>query len=100
MLGVRCSCTSCCSVDIQIFAFPSFALSLTVIALENDLEIYDVINFVNKNLITRFVWDLKKENGMPLKLSQLIEYYIRNIFMKKSCRKCAPNASPRPLLNR
>ena len=34
---------------------------------------------------------------MRLKLCPLIEYYIRNIFMEKSCRKCAPKASPRTL---
>ena len=34
---------------------------------------------------------------MMLKLCPLIEYYIRNIFMEKSCRKYAPKASPRPL---
>ena len=28
-----------------------------------------------------------------------IEYWIQNIFMEKSCRKCAPKASLRPLLN-
>ena len=35
---------------------------------------------------------------MALKLCTLIEYQIRNIFMEKLCRKCAPKASLRPLL--
>ena len=30
---------------------------------------------------------------MTLKLCPLIEYYIRNIFMEKICRKCAPKVS-------
>ena len=33
---------------------------------------------------------------MTLKLCPLIEYNIRNIFMEKSNRECAPKASPRP----
>ena len=28
-----------------------------------------------------------------------MEYQIKNIFIGKSCRKCAPKASPRPLYN-
>ena len=36
---------------------------------------------------------------MTLKLYLLIEYSIRKIFIGKSCRKYAPEASPRPLLN-
>ena len=32
---------------------------------------------------------------MALKLCPLIEYHIKNIFMEKSCRKCAPKASSR-----
>ena len=37
------------------------------------------------------------KKGMTLKLYPLIEYYIRNICMDNSFRKCAPKASPRPL---
>ena len=40
---------------------------------------------------------LRRKKGMALKLYPLIEYEIRNIFMEKSCRKCALEASPRPL---
>ena len=36
---------------------------------------------------------------MRLKLCQLTEYQVRKIFMDKSCKKCAPKASPRPLFN-
>ena len=32
---------------------------------------------------------------MTLKLCQLLEYYVRNIFMEKSCRNYAPKSSPR-----
>ena len=36
---------------------------------------------------------------MTLNFFQLIEYYVRKIFMGKSCRNYSPKASPRPLLN-
>ena len=42
---------------------------------------------------------LRMKKGIMLKLWPLIQYQIRNIFMEKSCRKWAPNASPRPLCN-
>ena len=65
-----------------------------------NIKVYDVINCLNRNLITHFVWYLEKEKGMTLKLRQLIEYYIRNIFMvNSSSRKSALKASPRPLFN-
>ena len=40
-----------------------------------------------------------RKEGMTLKLCPLIVYYMKNIFMEKSCRKYAPKASPRPLSN-
>ena len=36
---------------------------------------------------------------MTLKLCQLIEYYVRNIFMEKACRKYELKASTRSLPN-
>ena len=36
---------------------------------------------------------------MALKLCPEMEYQIKNIFMEKSCRKYATNASPRALYN-
>ena len=62
-----------------------------------NLKVYDVISCLNKYWIAHFVWYLEEEKTMMLKLCPLIEYYIRNIFMEKSCRKYVPKASPRPL---
>ena len=42
---------------------------------------------------------LRGKVGLTLKLSKLIEYQIRTIFMEKVYRKYAPKASPRPLSN-
>ena len=55
-----------CSWEIQIFVFPSSPLLLPVSHClrawsKINLKVYDVINCLNKNLITNFVWYLKKE---------------------------------------
>ena len=63
-------------------------------------KVFDVSIFLNKNVITHFVWYLKKEKkDITLNLCQLIEFYVKNIFMEKSCRNYVPKASPGPLLN-
>ena len=82
---------------LKIFTFPFFfSLSATALAWSKiNLQVYDVISCLNKYLIAHFVWYLEEEKTMMLKLCPLIEYYIRNIFMEKSCRKYAPKASPR-----
>ena len=55
-----------CSWDIQIFVFSTSALFSPVSHCfrgwsKKNLKIYDVINCLNKNLITHFVWYLEKE---------------------------------------
>ena len=42
---------------------------------------------------------LRRKKGMALKLCPQMEYQIKNIFIKKSCGKCAPKASTRPVYN-
>ena len=54
------------SGDVKIFVFPSSPLFLPVSHCfrgwsKINLKVYDVINCLNKNLITHFVWYLKKE---------------------------------------
>ena len=75
-----------------IFVFLSFFPSN--IALEVDLrkifKVYDTINCLNKNLITYFVWYIEKEKRCDIETLSITE---------KSCRKCAPKATPRPLFN-
>ena len=38
-------------------------------------------------------------SGLKMKLCQLIEYEVWNIFMEKVCKKCAPKANPRSLFS-
>ena len=42
---------------------------------------------------------LRWKKGMALKPCPQMEYQIKNVFIEKSCRKCAAKASPRPLYN-
>ena len=58
--------SSFCSQDIQTFVFSSSPLFLPVShcvggCLKVSLKVYDVINCLNKNLITHCVWYLGKE---------------------------------------
>ena len=67
------------SRDIQICVFQSSPLVLPFShffggCLKINLRVYDVINYLNKNLLTHFVWYLEKKKGMTLKLFPLIEY--------------------------
>ena len=76
-----------------IFIFLSF-FSLSAIALEVDLrkifKVYDTINCLNKNLITYFVWYIEKEKRCDIETLPIT---------KKSCRKCTPKATLKPLFN-
>ena len=58
--------------------------------LKINLKTYDVINCLNKNLITRFIWYLEKEKRYDIETLSTDKYWIRSICMKKPCRKCAP----------
>ena len=65
------------SRDIQCFVFLSSPLFLPVSQCfrgwwKINLKVCDIINCLNKNLITHFVWYLKKEKSMTLKLWPLI----------------------------
>ena len=77
------------SWDIQIFVFPSSPLFSPVKHYfgawsKINLKICDVINCLNKILITHFVWHHEKEKGMTLKLFPLIEYIKKGTFLWKS----------------
>ena len=68
--------------DIQIFVFPPSPLFLPVSHClrtwsKINHKVYDVINCLNKNLITHFVGYLKMKKSMTLKLSPLDIYSIK-----------------------
>ena len=59
-----------------------------------NLKVHDVINCLNKNSITHFVWYLEKEKRYGIGVSDT-EHFYRKIVLKK----CAAKASPRPFYN-
>ena len=92
------------SQDIQISVFPTspqfFPLSHWLRGwFKINFKVYDVSICLNKNLITHLFDISRRKKHMTLKLCQLIEYYVRNIFMEKACRKYGLKASTRSLPN-
>ena len=92
------------SQDIQIFVFLSSPLFLPVNHCfrgwsKINLKVYDIINCLNKNLITHFVWYLGKEKRYDSENLSIDRVLNKDNFYGKSCRKCSPKASPRPLFS-
>ena len=63
-------------------------------------KVYDIINCLSKNLITHFVWYLEKEKRYEVETLTIdtdikLGALNKGHFYGKSCRKCAPKASPR-----
>ena len=93
-----------CSCDIHFFVFLSFPLFLPVTHCfggwsKINLKVHDIISCLNKNPITHFVWYPQKEKRYEIETLSIDKYQIMNIFIEKSCRKCAAKVSPRPLYN-
>ena len=90
--------------DIQIFVYLSFPLFFSVSHcfrgwFKKNLKVYDVINCLNKNVITH-VWCLEKEMRCDIETLSIDKVLnTEHFYGKKSCRKCAPKVSPRPLFN-
>ena len=92
------------SWDTQIFVSPPSPLVLPVSHWLRawsriNLKVYDVINCLNKNLITNFVWYLEKEKRYDIETLAIDKILNKEHFMEKSCRKWAPKASPRSLFS-
>ena len=84
----------------DIFLFPSSPLFSCFRGWSKiNLKVYDVINCLDKNLTTHFVWYPKKEKRYDIETLSIDRILIRNVFMEKSGRKIAPKVSPRPLFN-
>ena len=83
------------------FVFPySFPLSHCFRGwFKKNLKVYDVVNGLNKNLVTHYVWYLEKEIRLDIETLPIDKVLNRTFLWKKSCRKCTPKASPRPLFN-
>ena len=84
------------SRDIQIFVFASSPLFFTVNYCFRDwskknLKVYGVINCLNKNLITHFVWYLEKEIRCDIETFSIDRVLNQEHFygkiMQKMCTK-------------
>ena len=89
------------SRDIQVFMFPSSPLFLPVSHCfrgwsKKNLKVYEVINCLNKNLITYYIWYLEKEIRCDIETLSIDRVLHTEHFYGKLC---APKASPRPLFN-
>ena len=68
--------------NFWIFVFPPFSLSAIA------LEVNDVINCLNKNLITHFVCYLEKEIRCDIELASLINYKLFRYILSDQVRWC------------
>ena len=74
------------SQDIQFFVFSS-----SIGWCKKNLKI--VINCLNKNLITHFVWYLEKEIRCDIETLSIDRKLNKEYFMEKSCRKYGSKVS-------
>ena len=82
------------SRDIQVLVFPPSLLFFSVShSLRGwskiNLKVYDINNYLNKNLITHFVCYLEKEKRHDIETLS-IDRARKEYFMQKSWRKCTP----------
>ena len=91
------------SLDVQIFVFPSSLLFFPVSHCFGDwskinLKVYDVINCINKNLITHFVCYLEKEKSYDIEILPIGRVLNNEHFYGRIMRKSASETSPIALL--
>ena len=88
--------SSICFWDIQIFVFSSSLLVSLVSHCfrgwsKKNLKVYDVTNYLNKNLITHFVWYLEKEKTCDIETlsidRELNKKHFYGKIMQKMCTK-------------
>ena len=90
------------SLDIKVFVFPSSLRFLPVShcfkgCSKKNLPVYDVINFLNKNLITHFVWYFEKEKRYGIETLPIVrvlnkEHFYQKIMQKKVYQKLVPDS--------
>ena len=84
-----------------ISVFPSFSLPVSHCFRgwsKINLKVCDAINCLNKNLITHFVWYLKKEKRYDIETLSIDRVLNKEHFYWKSCRKFCQKLVPDPFL--
>ena len=92
------------SRDIRIFAFPTCPFFLPVshcfrVRSNINLKVYDVINCLNKKLITHFVWYLEKEKRYDIGTLTIDRVLNKEHFYEKIMQKICTKSSPRFFFN-
>ena len=90
------------SLDIQIFVFWHSPLFFPVSHCfrgrsKKNLKVCIIVNCLNNNLMTHFVWYLEKEITCDIETLS-IDRETRNIFLNKSCKKWNQKLAPDPIL--
>ena len=90
------------SRDIQLFVFsPSPLFSPVSHSFrgwsKKNLKVYDIINCLNKNSITNFVWYLEKKIRHDIETLSIDKELISNIFIKKMMQKICTKSKPQTL---
>ena len=96
--------TSFRSQNIQTFVFSSSPLFSPASHYsggwsKKNLKVYDVINCLNKNLITHFVWYLEKEIRCDIETLFIDRVLNTEHFNGKIMQKMCTKGSPRSLFN-
>ena len=78
------------SRDIQIVVFDCSSLLPLGHCIRGwlkiNLKVYDVINCLNKNLITRFIWYIENKQKYDIETLSIDRVLNRSICIKKTCR--------------
>ena len=90
---------SYCSLDIEVFVFPSsplfFCPCLLLEVIENKSKVYDIINCLNKMLLTHLLWYLDKEKRYDIETLTIDGVLNKQYFYGKIMQKISTKTSPR-----
>ena len=94
---------SYCSLDIEVFVFPSFPLffcpCLLLEVIENKSKVYDIINCLNKMLLTHLLWYLDKEKRYDIETLTIDGVLNKQNFYGKIMQKISTKTVPDSLFN-
>ena len=87
------------NICISVVAPFSLCRPLLERMMKINLKVYGVINCLNKNFTTYFVWYLEKGKRHDIGTLAIDRVLNKEHFMEKVCRKCALKAISRPIFN-
>ena len=60
------------------------------------MKFYDITAWLTNNCDTHIALISRSKGNQTMKVGQLIEYNMKNVFLEKSHKKCDGETSPRP----